>query len=62
MDENHIIGFVYHVTKYANDNMKIGFYNKDIDSTFTYSTDTSSGGTLPQEIAHTLSGTLGCKI
>jgi len=60
--EQEIIGFVFHVTKYDNGNIEIGFYNKDNNSADNYSTDMSRAGKLPKEIAQTLAGTLGCNI
>lgn len=41
-------GFVFHVTKYADGDIDIGFYDKDNDSADTYST---KDGKLPKELA-----------
>ncbi len=62
MEKESTVGHVFHVTKYDNGNIEIGFYNKDNDSTLSYSTDMSKGGKLQKEIAHTLAETLGCNI
>lgn len=51
-------GFVFHVTKYENGSMEIGFYDKDKDAAVYYSTGTSKGK-LPKEIARALFETVG---
>lgn len=50
-------GFVFHVTKYANGNMEIGFYDKDKDATVYYST--GKAGKLSKEMAQALFESVG---
>lgn len=54
-------GFVFHVTKYANNRIEIGFYDKDKDSIVTYSTN-SKGGQLTKGLAQVLADTLARNI
>lgn len=50
-------GFVFHVTKYVDGNMEIGFYNKDKDTTVYYST--GKADKLSKEVAQALFESVG---
>lgn len=59
--DRDVHGFVFHVTEHRSGRIDIGFYDKDLDRTVTYSTGAKQGR-LTKRLAQTLAGTLARNI